>query len=169
MHGATVALMMMAMAGEGFADASDPVVRAELSPRCALEVDMRRDEQAACWRLDCVDAAPKPLGCDSTALHQVVAVDIAPGQAWMAVLSVGEGHPMLEIVPLPEFLAGQPYRAQCTINPYPGTVNVERWEAGKLLLSSDVDLRIEESGARADGIGEDRRYALDPQDCTLGN
>ena len=34
----------------------------------------------------------------------------------------GKGHPMLELVALPEFLAGKPYRALCTVNPYPGAV-----------------------------------------------
>ena len=150
------------------ADASDPTIRAELSPRCALEVDVRRDEQVACWRVDCVDAVPKELGCDTTALHQVADVQIAPDQQWMTVTSVGEGHPMLELVPLAEFLAGKPYRAQCTINPYPGSVYFAGWAQGKLRLGSDVDLSIEDTEARAAGIGEERHYLLNAADCALG-
>ena len=161
-------LILAAFADGALADAGDPTIRAELSPRCALEVDVRRDEQAACWRLDCVDAAPKQLDCDTTALHQVVDVQIAPDQRWMAVTSVGEGHPMLELVPLAEFLAGKPYRAQCTINPYPGSVYFAGWAQGKLRLGSDVDLSIEDTEARAAGIGEERHYLLNAADCALG-
>lgn len=162
-----VILILWALSNSANADASDPTIRAELSPRCALEVDVRRDEQAACWRLDCVDAAPRQLECDTTALHQVADVQIEPEQRWMAVTSVGEGHPMLELVPLAEFLAGKPYRAQCTINPYPGTVYFEGWDAGKLRLGSDVDLSIEDTEARAAGIGDERLYRLNPADCAL--
>ncbi len=161
-------LILSALASGVRADANDPTIRAELSPRCALEVDVRRDEQAACWRLDCVDAAPKQLDCDTTALHQVVDVQIAPDRRWMAVTSVGEGHPMLELVPLTEFLAGKPYRAQCTINPYPGSVYFAGWAQGKLRLGSDVDLSIEDTEARAAGIGEERHYLLNAADCALG-
>lgn len=163
------AVLLAAIAGPAAADASDPVLRAELSPRCALEVDIRNDERPACWRVDCVDAAPRTLGCDATALHQVADVRVAPGQQWMAVISVGEGHPMLEVVALSDWIAGQPYRAQCTINPYPGTIHAERWDDGRLGLASDVDLRIEDSGLRADGIGDERRYALDPASCALAD
>lgn len=161
-------LILAASADAALADASDPTIRAELSPRCALEVDVRKDEQSACWRVDCVDAAPRELACDTTALHQVVDVQIAPDQQWMAVTSVGEGHPMLELVALTEFLAGKPYRALCTVNPYPGTVYFDRWEAGKLRVVSDVDLTIESVEARAEGIGDERHYLLDPADCGLG-
>lgn len=160
-------LLLTATTSGAIADASDPTIRAELSPRCALEVDVRKDEQSACWRVDCVDAAPKELGCDATALHQVVEVQIAPDQQWMAVTSVGEGHPMLELVALPEWLAGKPYRAQCTINPYPGTAYFKGWEAGKLRLGSDVDLTVDSVEVRAEGIGDERRYVLNPADCGL--
>ena len=161
-------LILAAMVDGVVADGADPTIRAALSPRCALEVDVRRDEQSACWRVDCVDAAPRELACDTTALHQVVDVQIAPDQQWMAVTSVGEGHPMLELVALTEFLAGKPYRALCTVNPYPGTVYFDRWEAGKLRVVSDVDLTIESVEARAEGIGDERHYLLDPADCGLG-
>ena len=161
-------LILAAFADGALADAGDPTIRAELSPRCALEVDVRKDEQSACWRVDCVDALPRELACDTTALHQVVDVQIAPDQQWMAVTSVGEGHPMLELVALPEFLAGKPYRALCTVNPYPGTAYFDRWEAGRLRLGSDVDLTVESVEARAEGIGDERHYLLDPADCGLG-
>ena len=161
-------LMLSGLANAALADATVPTLRADLSPRCALEVDVRKDDQPGCWRIDCVDAVPRELGCDATALHQVVDVQIAPDQQWMAVTSVGEGHPMLELVALPEFLAGKPYRALCTINPYPGTVYFERWEAGKPRVISDVDLTVESVEARAEGIGDERHYLLDPADCALG-
>lgn len=160
-------MLFTALTSHAVADAVDPTIRADLSPRCALEVDVRKDEQAACWRVDCVDAAPRDLGCDATALHQVVDVQIAPDQQWMTVTSVGEGHPMLELVALAEFLKGKPYRAQCTINPYPGTVYFEGWEAGKARVVSDVDLTTEDTEARAEGIGDERRYLLNPADCVL--
>lgn len=162
-----IGLLYAALAGPALADAADPTLRAELSPRCALEVDVRKDEQSACWRIDCVDAVPRELACDTTALHQVVDVQIAPDQRWMAVTSVGEGHPMLELVALPEFLAGKPYRALCTVNPYPGTAYFEAWEAGKLRLGSDVDLTTEDTEARATGIGDERHYLLNPANCRL--
>lgn len=163
------AVLFVAVSSQAIADASDPTLRVDLSPRCALEVDIRNDERPACWRVDCVDAAPRTLGCDTTELHQVADLQVAPDQQWLAVISVGEGHPMLEVVALSDWLAGKPYRAQCTINPYPGTIHAERWDAGRLRVVSDVDLRIEDSGLRADGIGDQRRYLLDPAGCALAD
>jgi hypothetical protein len=154
-------------AAQAHADASDPVLRADVSPRCALEVDLRRDEAAACWRLDCLDAQPKALGCDLTALHQVVEVLIDPSGKWMAVTTVGEGHPILEIVPIQDWLGGKDYRAQCSVNPYPGTFDIDGWKAGGLRLSSDVDLSIADADSRAGSFGDERVFRIAPQDCTV--
>ena len=147
------------------ADGSE-VVRAALTPRCALEADIRRDEQPACWRLDCVDQSPRELGCDLTAMHQVAGLSPDASGEWLAVLSVGEGHPFVEVVPLAPWLDQGRYLAQCTINPYPGTIDVESWNGGSLWLSSDVDLQQAE-GERSLPETDWLRYALRPQDCAL--
>lgn len=161
----TICLLASLTCSAAHADSSEPVLRTELSPRCALEVDIRRDERPACWRLDCVDAAPKELGCDLTAMHQVAEVTIAPDQQWMAVVSVGEGHPFVETVALPDFLAGKPYAALCTINPYPGTLGIDGWEPDSLRLLSDVDLMLTQG--RDLDAGLERHFRLNLRDCAL--
>lgn len=165
--GLAIAVLGALCAGQAAsADGADPVIRAELSARCALEVDMRRDEQSACWRLDCVDAPARALGCDTTAMHQVVEVLPAPDQSAIAVMTVGEGHPMLEIVALQPWLQGQPYSAQCTFNPYPGTISVDRWDGASLLVSSDVDLNTP-AEQRIDSMDVDHHYRVNPGNCAL--
>lgn len=157
--------MCLCLPALAFADGGE-VLRAELSARCAIEVDIRRDEQPACWRLDCVDQTPRELGCDLTSMHQVAGLNPDASGEWLAVLSVGEGHPFVEVVPLPPWLEQGHYLAQCTINPYPGTIDVEAWKDGQLWLRSDVDLQQPE-GERSIDQPDWLAFALRPQDCAL--
>ncbi len=63
---------------------------------------------------------------------------ISPNQQWLAVASIGEGHPALDIFPLPPLLAQQTAEARYNINPYPGSVDIEQWQdATHLQINTD--------------------------------
>jgi hypothetical protein len=141
-------------------------LQAALDDACVLEADARRDETPACWRLRCAAAAPRELGCDVTALHQIVSIQASPDQRHLAVMTVGEGHPILEIVALQALVAQGEYAVRCTFNPYPGTIWVSGWQPGGLHIGSDVDLQLEAQEQRADSMF-DRSYSLSPDDCAL--
>lgn len=133
---------------------------------CRLQAQVRTDEQPACWSLECRGRTPKPLGCDLTAMHQIVSIDAAPDRSRLAVMSVGEGHPLLEIVPLVAFLERADYTATCTINPYPGTLSLGGWDTSGLLVESDVDLRVDSIEARiAQMVDRNYHWRLVAGDC----
>lgn len=127
------------------------LLRTPLPGGCTLEADVRRDAQPACLRLSCNRRSAQTLVCDATALHQIDQVIPSADGRWLAVLSVGEGHPWLEIVDLPALRRGD-YRAACSINPYPGVMSLDAWLGGALRIGSDVDLRLD-PGRRAAGAG----------------
>lgn len=161
------ALLLLTSTSLSASDASDlKPLRAGLKHDYVLEADARRDETPACWRLLCKDMAPRELVCDATALHQIVEMQASPDQRHLAVMSVGEGHPILEIIALQLLLEKGNFQSTCTLNPYPGTIWVTRWQQGSLQIGSDVDLQSDSSELRAETM-EAREYRVSPTDCRL--
>lgn len=146
------------------ASAGSPL-RTPLPGGCTLETDVRRDERSACLRLRCDGQATQTLACDVTALHQIDQVIPSADGRWLGVLSVGEGHPWLEIVDLPALRRGE-YRAGCSINPYPGVLSLDAWLGGGLRIGSDVDLRLAPE-QRADSAGGEFVWLLRAEGCGL--
>lgn len=134
------------------------MARAKISPQCFLEADIRTDERAACWRLACGSGKPGRLGCDLSQMHQVASLSVSPDRRRLAVVSVGEGHPILELVDLPALLRQRKYAMLCTVNPFPGTINVVGWSDGRVLVESDVLLTVANSDERAASLPETSGY-----------
>lgn len=150
------------------ASAEVPAARARIDPHCEIVADVRTDDARACWRVECTGQAPREIGCDLTALHQIVSIVASDDANSLSVLSVGEGHPILEIVPLPPLLEQGSYDGQCSVNPYPGNVDAGRWQNDHWLIQSDTDLLIEGVEERANAInGSPYSYALSLPDCKL--
>ncbi len=134
-----------------------------LSDRCELVVHVG-EESESCWSQVCDSRRPVDLGCDLSAMRQVVAVSASPDRQWLAVLSVGEGHPMLEVVALDVLLERREYRVMTTINPYPGTIGLADWQDGELRIVSDMplpDMPITDGDPLARMGANDDVYALD--------
>lgn len=138
--------------GSSLASAGSPL-RTPLSGGCTLEADVRRDERSACLRLRCDRQPAQTLACDVAALHQIDQIIPSADGRWLAVLSVGEGHPWLEIVDLPALRRGE-YRAACSVNPYPGVLSLDAWLGETLRIGSDVDLRLDAEQRAASAGGE---------------
>ena len=82
--------------------------------------------------------ANRKLGANLSAMGEVVAMERSRDGHRLAVVSVGEGHPVLEVVDLPCLLKSGSYRAMHEIDPYPGGVTIEGWEEGRLVLRCDM-------------------------------
>lgn len=144
------------------------VLTAQVSPQCTLAVDVRRDAGAACWRLRCGSGKSRRLGCDLTAMHQITSLSVAPDYRHLAVMSVGEGHPILELVDLPVLLKHRRYVARCTVNPFPGMLDVIGWRHDGLLIDSDVPLTEENPEARAAAFSATSlRFWMSASDCRI--
>ena len=117
----------------------DMRVAANVSDTCRLVVD-NREPVDWCWSLECGQEGDHDLGSGLSAMLHVADLVPSPDGRWLAVLSVGEGHPILEVVDLQQLLTTHEYRALATINPYPGTINIEHWTSDALLVTSDMPL-----------------------------
>jgi len=62
---------------------------------------------------------------------------VSPSQQYVAINSVGEGHPIIDIIELKNLLDDKEPNILISINPYPGVVNMVGWVGEKLLVTSD--------------------------------
>jgi len=96
-----------------------------------------------------------------TCLYNVRQAFASPDDKYLAVVSVGEGHPVLEIFPLDQVLNPrddeEDYFVEplLAIDPFPGWVWIAGWQAPTVLrISSDMPLqRLDRSKRRVrDGV-----------------
>lgn len=166
MRDGLIVAMFGSMVFTAVACAAEPTLDA-LSPRISNECELRAtstDPAETCWTLACSTKPPESIGCGLTAMSQVAEFAVSPDARWLAVVSVGEGHPWLEVVPLKPLLRQHRYRARVDINPYPGTVQLVAWREGNLEVDSDMP--IDRVRASHDAIvmpGDTRRFRVDLQ------
>jgi hypothetical protein len=160
-------MALLTLGTQVLAEDSAKMLSAKLPDGCTVEVDVRSDETPACWRLQCTDAEPRKLGCDVTELHQIAEIKASPNGRWLALISVGEGHPILEIADLREWRKLDRYQSPCSVNPYPGTISMGEWQSGMLRIESDLDLTVTQDDRSPDDLGETRSYGLWPLGCEL--
>lgn len=101
----------------------------------------------------------------------VESISVSPTNRKLAVISVGEGHPVLEVVSVPQLSEGGKYDVELFINPYPGGIWIEGWDGDNLILGTDVPLPINAhlSLEKYPETGDYRTYSLntDTGDLTL--
>jgi hypothetical protein len=79
-------------------------------------------------------------------LHAIEHLSFSPDDKVLAVISVGEGHPYLEIFNVNSILGSRDSESDVqieptlAIDPYPGYVWVNGWKGEKLILRSDMPL-----------------------------
>jgi hypothetical protein len=92
---------------------------------------------------------------------------VSPDRKYLAVLSSGEGHPVVEVVDLPRLTATQAYIVVRSIHPYPDSVAPVGWAGGRLILESTtlLDLALQVDRLERDCLhhpwSERQAYALD--------
>lgn len=163
MSRATILLAACLLGWTGISESAEPLT-ARVSDSCELRVRHDDVEIGSCWSLACESQETVDLGCALSAMVQAADLAVSPDRRWLAVISVGEGHPFLEVVDLQALLAGQGYKALTTINPYPGTINLERWTDTALLVTSDMPLPdlSPDGGAIDQMLPEVHTFALEP-------
>lgn len=115
---------------------------------CLMVISDERKGQAwymtqKTWRIATIKNIPE------TALHNVWQVAISPKDEYLAVLSEGEGHPIVDIFKLKTIfrprdgLEDAMIPPVLTIDPYPGTIWIRGWQSDAcLLIESDVPLTL---------------------------
>ncbi len=104
-------------------------------------------------------SAEKIRNVPETSMYNVWQARISPGDEYLAVLSEGEGHPVVDIFELNR-LFSQAENAQkvsplLSIDPYPGTIWIRGWQGDTtLVIESDVPLDLLDSEAEKVRIGD---------------
>ena len=109
---------------------------------------------------------PRPLPSPPVALfpHEL---SVSPDGRYLAVVSAGEGHPVLDVLILERVLDGthgeHPF---WTLDPYPGSVELVGWNGARLKVRSDRPLEAGRDGTGRPlgeaGTGPWQAFILDP-------
>lgn len=70
-------------------------------------------------------------------LSNVSDFQISPAQSFLAIVSIGEGHPILDVIELKPLLEQKIEKSLLSINPYPGFIHIEKWQQEQLIVVTD--------------------------------
>jgi hypothetical protein len=115
----------------------------------ALMIILTREEGNAYWFL-IRELDNLKLGKNLSSLWQVDSLLPSPDGKYLAVLSVGEGHPILEIVDLQTLRTQKKYMVLKELNPYPGIIYIQQWQPGQLIVESDMPLNLKKKNENFD-------------------
>jgi hypothetical protein len=122
------------------------------------------DENGAYWFILKNMGRSREIGSNLSCLYQVDHILPSPDNRYLAVLSVGEGHPMAEVIDLEKLRLQSKYVVLQEIDPYPGTVSIDRWEASHLIVNSNMPLTQRKEDGRVDPdliLSKDEAFSLD--------
>jgi hypothetical protein len=122
------------------------------------------DENGAHWFILKDMGRSREIGSNLSCLHQVDQILPSPDYRHLAVLSVGEGHPIVEVIDLEKLRLQSKYVVLQEIDPYPGTVSIDRWEGSHLIVYSNVPLTLRKEDGRVDPeliLPKDEAFSLD--------
>lgn len=135
---------------------AENMVSAQLNMNSAVGIMILSDTyNQATWYKTLNNRPVMPIqNAPETSSPHVYQVAISPNDDHIAVLSAGEGHPVIEIFEI-ENIFKQGAGCENTIDPisridpYPGTIWIEGWESEMLLtVGSDVPLDLVDRGER---------------------
>jgi hypothetical protein len=89
------------------------------------------------WWLDHKHKPRTTLVAPDVSFWQIITLAISADAQYLAILSVGEGHPIIDVFALRPVLVGHPTAALWSINPYPGWIELLAWQDEMLHFSSD--------------------------------
>ena len=121
-------------------------------------------ENGAYWFILKDMGRSREIGSNLSCLYQVDHILPSPDNRYLAVLSVGEGHPIAEVIDLEKLRLQSKYVVVQEIDPYPGTVSIERWDGAYLIVNSNVPLTQRRENGRVDReliLPKDEAFSLD--------
>lgn len=102
------------------------------------------------------------LSCQPNSFIQVSELKVSPDGKFLAIVSVGEGHPILDIVDLPTLLIKHECKTLISINPYPSYIDLKRWTGNNLIVKSEVLLTHKIGDQYPINLFSPQIFAIDP-------
>lgn len=134
---------------------------------CVINTDY---EKGAYWFIIKGAYGNRAIGNNLSQLAEVHQLMLAPDGKYLAVLSVGEGHPVIEVIDMQKLRDKYEYTTLHVLDPYPGVMTIDRWEGSKLIIDSNVPLNLRKEDGRVDPdllLPETKKFALDVPTGTI--
>jgi hypothetical protein len=96
------------------------------------------------WRISVLKNPPPTL-------HDVLTLKASNDNKYLAILSVGEGHPVIDIFLVSDVLSDLKPSFSYSLDPYPGDVTIVEWNAHALHVKSDILLTHRINDGRVPG------------------
>ena len=128
---------------------------------CVINTDY---EKGAYWFVIKGAYGNREIGNNLCQLAEVHHLLLSPDRKYLAVLSVGEGHPVIEVIDMQKLRDKFEYTTLHVLDPYPGVMSIDRWEGTKLLIDSNVPLNLRKENGRVDPdllLPETKKFSLD--------
>lgn len=122
------------------------------------------DENGAYWFILKDMGHSREIGHGLSCLLLVDQILPSPDHKYLAVVSVGEGHPLAEVIDLEKLRLQSKYVVLQEIDPYPGVVSLDRWEGSYLIVNSDMPLPQRKENGRVDPdliLPKEEAFSLD--------
>ncbi len=144
------------------------VLMAPIGNNLILCVINTHHESGACWYILAENGNNQKLGSNLSQLMEVQLLSASPSKKYLAVLSVGEGHPMIEVVDLKLLKDKNKYKTLHIVDPYPGFVSFVGWYGERLILESDMPLNHRGKDGRVNSDLAQQKNARFILDITTG-
>jgi hypothetical protein len=110
------------------------------------------DGEEPAWTLRTASGRARQIKTPKASLSHVAELRVSPSGRYAAVVSVGEGHPILDLFDLHAVLDDDAPEPLATVNPYPGMVSIREWTGDLLVVESDMPLDHPGSDAMPDEL-----------------
>lgn len=103
------------------------------------------------------------LGTDFAGFQFIAELAASSDYQYLAVVSVGEGHPLLEIIDLPLWLEQGVYQVLHELNPYPGNFELQGWQGHTLQFAStgELDYPLSPESSNIEPLEQPIQYLFD--------
>lgn len=118
-------------------------------------------DRSSHWYVVGGEGGNRMLGTDFAGFQFIGELAASADYQYLAVISVGEGHPLLEVVDLQLWLQQGVYQVLHELNPYPGNFELQGWQGHTIEFASTAEL--EYSGAARSSSSEPLAEAIQYQ------
>jgi hypothetical protein len=103
------------------------------------------------------------IGTDFAGFQFIAELAASSDYRYLAVISVGEGHPLLEMIDLRMWLDQGVYQVLHQLNPYPGDFELQGWDGHtlKFASSAELDYPLPATPRHIDPLAEAISYQFD--------
>lgn len=122
-----------------FAAQDSNVIISNINNRLSIYVTKQKDSTNAWYIMD-KSNGKSLIGYDFSMFNSIFQMTVSPDEKYLAILSAGEGHPVVEILDLQKLLKNKEYKKLAELNPYPGYISIKKWQKNKLIIESDAML-----------------------------